>query len=261
MPHQRYRHTVPIRLPPRRMPVVHKEEVHRLIQVMLACEIIQSSTSPWASLIVIVRKKDGSLRFFVDYRKLNAVTKKDAYPLPSIDDTLDTLSGSQWFSTLDLLSGYWQVEVAEGDQEKTAFTTQSGLFEFKVMPFGLCNATATFQRLMDLVFAGVQWSHCLVYLDDIIVVGRSFDNHLQNLSIVLQRLRKANLHLKPAKCSFCKTLVTYLGHIVSREGVATDCEKTNRVYYWPTLLHVGNAKIPWISIILPTICKELHCNC
>ena len=133
------------------------------------------------------------------YRKLNAITRKDAYPLPRIDDTLDTLSGSQWFS---ILSGYWQVEVAEGDRDKTAFATQSGLFEFKVMPFGLCNAPATFQRLMDLVLAGVQWSHCLaiVYMDDIIVVGRSFKDHLQNLSVALQRLKEANLRLKPAKC-------------------------------------------------------------
>ena len=113
---------------------------------------------------------------------------------------------------LDLLSGYWQVEVAEGDRDKTAFATQSGLFESKVMPFGLCNAPATFQRLMDLVLAGVQWSHCLVYMDDIIIVGRSFKDHLQNLSVVLQRLKEANLCLKPAKCSFCKTKVSYLRH-------------------------------------------------
>ena len=193
-----------IRSPVRRIPAVHKKEVHQLIQDMLARNVIQPSTSPWASPIVIVRKKDGSARFCVDYRKLNAITRKDAYPLPRIDDTLDMLSGSRWFSTLDLLSGYWQVEVAEGDRDKTAFATQSGLFEFKVMPFGLCNAPATFQRLMDLVLAGVQWSHCLVYMDDIIVVGRSFKDHLQNLSVVLQRLKEANLRLKPAKCSFCK---------------------------------------------------------
>ena len=174
------------------------------------------------------------------YRKLNAITRKDAYPLPRIDDTLDTLSRSQWFSILDLLSGYWQVEVAEGDRDKTAFATQSGLFEFKVMPFGLCNAPATFQRLMDLVLAGVQWSHCLVYMDDIIVVGRSFKDHLQNLSVVLQRLKEANLRLKPAKCSFCKTKVSYLGHIVSRQGVATDPEKTNKVSNWPILTTISD---------------------
>ena len=224
----------PIRSPARRMPVVHKEEVQQLIQDMLARNVIQPSTSPWSSPVVIVRKKDGSARFCVDYRRLNSVTRKDAYPLPRIDDTLDTLSGSQWFSTLDLLSGYWQVEVAEEDREKTAFATQSGLFEFKVMPFGLCNAPATFQRLMDLVLAGVQWSHCLVYLDDIIVVGRGFHDHLQNLSVVLQRLKEANLRLKPAKCSFCKTQVSYLGHIVSRQGVTTDVDKTSKVSNWST---------------------------
>ena len=150
----------------------------------------------------VVRKKDGSARFCVDYRKLNSITHKDTYPLPRIDDTLDTLGESQWFSTLDLVSGYWQVEVAEQDRDKTAFTTQEGLFQFKVMPFGLCNAPATFQRLMNLVLAGVQWSECLVYLDDIIVLGRSFEEHLQNLSVVLQKLKCANLRLKLPKCAF-----------------------------------------------------------
>ena len=117
------------------------------------------------------------LDFASTYRKLNSITHKDAYPIPRIDDTLDTLSGSQWFSTVDLLSGYWQVEVAEEDKPKTAFTTHEGLYEFNVMPFGLCNAPATFQRLMDLVLAGVQWSQCLVYLDDVIIIGRDFEEH------------------------------------------------------------------------------------
>ncbi|KAL5479795.1 hypothetical protein EMCRGX_G023373 [Ephydatia muelleri] len=127
------------------------------------------------------QKKDGSVRFCIDYRKLNAVTTKDAYPLPRIDDTLDTLCGSKWFSTLDLLSGYWQVEMSPEDRHKTAFCTPQGLFEFKVMPFGLCNAPATFQRLMDLVLAGLQWSKCLVYLDDVILLGTTFGEHLDNI--------------------------------------------------------------------------------
>jgi len=224
----------PIRQPVRRIPPCKREEVHQLLQDMLARKVIQPSTSPWASPVVLVKKKDGSTRFCIDYRKVNAITHKDAYPLPRIDDTLDTLSGAQWFSTLDLLSGYWQVEVAEEDKPKTAFATREGLYEFNVMPFGLCNAPATFQRLMDLVLAGVQWTQCLVYLDDVIIIGRDFAEHLHNLSIVLQKLKEAGLRLKPSKCSFCQESVSYLGHIVSREGVSTDPDKTERVTSWPT---------------------------
>ena len=132
----------PIRQPVRRLPPQQREEVQRLIREMLERGVVERSTSPWASPIVLVKKKDGTVRFCVDYRKVNNITHKDAYPLPRIDTTLDTLSGSMWFSTLDLLSGYWQVEVEETDKEKTAFCTTEGLFQFKVMPFGLCNAPA-----------------------------------------------------------------------------------------------------------------------
>ena len=224
----------PIRQQARRIPPCKREEVHQLLQDMLVRKVIQPSTSPWASPVVLVKKKDGSTRFCIDYRKINAITHKDAYPLPRIDDTLDTLSGAQWFSTVDLLSGYWQVEVAEEDKPKTAFATREGLYEFNVMPFGLCNAPATFQRLMDLVLAGVQWTQCLVYLDDVIIIGRDFEEHLYNLSTVLQKLREAGLRLKPSKCSFCRASVSYLGHVVSRGGVSTDPEKTAKVTKWPT---------------------------
>jgi len=185
----------------------------------------QSNTIPWALLVVLVKKKDGSTRVCIDYRKINILR---------IDDTLDTLSGAKWFSTVDLLIGYWQVEVAEEDKPKTAFATHEGLYEFNVMPFGLCNASATFQRLMDLVLVGVQWTQCLVYLDDVLIIGRDFEEHLHNFSIVLQKLREAGLRLKPSKCSFCQESVSFLGHIVSREGVSTDPEKTAKVTNWPT---------------------------
>ena len=206
---------------------------------------MEPSTSPWASPIVLVRKQDGSTRFCIDYRKLNDVTRKDAYRLPRIDATLDTLHGSQWFSTLDLLSGYWQVEVDEADRQKTAFCTPEELFHFKVMPFGLCNAPATFQRLMDLAFqrlmdlvlAGLQRSDCLVYIDDVIVLGPTFDEHLRNLRSVLQRLRESGLRLSASinlNALFFQKKVQYLGHIISRDGVATDPSKTEKVTTWPT---------------------------
>ena len=196
---------------------------------MLAKGIIQESCSPWASPIVLVTKKDGTTRFCVDYRKVNTLTQKDAYLLPRIDETLDALSGSQLFSTLDLASGYWQVEVEKNDRPKTAFCTTEGLFEFQVMPFGLCNAPATFQRLMNLILSGLQWNCCLVYLDDIIVHGNNFQEHLHNLDLVFSRIQEAGLKIKPTKCAFLKEKVKYLGHIVSKEGVAADLEKTAKV--------------------------------
>ena len=223
----------PIRQPVRRVSPHRRGEVRELLDQMLDRGVIEPSASPWASPIVLVQKKDGSTRFCVDFRKMNDVTRKDAYPLPRIDATLDTLHGSQWFSTLDLLSGYWQVEVNAADREKTAFCTTEGLFQFRVMPFGLCNAPATFQRLMDLVLAGLQWSECLVYLDDVIILGRDFKEHLRNLRSVLQRLRDAGLRLKPSKCSFFQQEVKYLGHVISRTGISTDPDKTSRVLSWP----------------------------
>eukprot|EP00731_Ephydatia_muelleri_P035738 Em0153g13a len=196
-------------------------------------DIIHPSSSPWASPIVLVQKKDGSVRFCIDYRKLNAVTTKDAYPLPRIDDTLDTLCGSKWFSTLDLLSGYWQVEMSPEDRHKTAFCTPQGLFEFKVMPFGLCNAPATFQRLMDLVLAGLQWSKCLVYLDDVILLGTTFGEHLDNIRAVFDRIRQGGLKLRADKCCFLQRNVKYLGHLVGVDGLQVDPDKVGKVASWP----------------------------
>ena len=157
------------------------------------------------------------------------VTHKDANPLPRIDDTLQSLSGSRWFSTIDLLSGFWQVDIAEDDKEKTAFITHDGLFEFNVMSFGLCNAPATFQRLMNLPLSEMLWSECLVYLDDIIIFGRTFEEHLSHLASILERLREVNLKAKLPKCNFLKQQVCYLGHVISWDGIATDPSRTKRI--------------------------------
>ncbi|GBM96236.1 Retrovirus-related Pol polyprotein from transposon 297 [Araneus ventricosus] len=223
----------PIKQYPRRLPLARKEEAERLVNEMVENGIIEESSGPWASPIVLVKKKDGSTRFCVDYRKLNEITKKDSYLLPRIDDTLDSLNGSQWFTTLDLKSGYWQVEIRPEDREKTAFTIGQGLRQFKVMPFGLCNAPATFERLMETVLRGLSSEACLVYLDDIIIVGRTFEEHLNNLRKVFQRLQKANLKLNPKKCRFFQKEVAYLGHVISGEGVKTDPEKIKAVVDWP----------------------------
>ena len=224
----------PIRQAPRSVPLAKREVVSQTIREMSESGVIEPSESPWSSPVVLVKKKDGNMRFCVDYRRLNDVTKKDSYPLPRIDDTLDSLSGTKWFSTLDLKSGYWQVEVNEEDKEKTAFSVGDGLWQFTVMPFGLCNAPATFERLMDQVLKGLHWKTCLVYLDDIIVLGKSFDEHLKNLEEVFQRIASAGLKLSPKKCSLFKKEVSYLGHKVTTEGICTANEKIEAVRDWPT---------------------------
>ena len=159
--------SAPIKQAARRLPLAKRAEAEKEVRQMLDRGIIEPSASPWSSPVVLVKKKDGSVRFCIDYRRLNCVTVKDSYPLPRIDDSLDCLGKAKWFSTLDLASGYWQVPLYPDDQEKTAFVTQSGLYHFKVLPFGLCNAPATFQRLMECVLAGLQWQICLLYIDDI----------------------------------------------------------------------------------------------
>ncbi|KAJ8016328.1 hypothetical protein DPEC_G00006050 [Dallia pectoralis] len=224
----------PIKIAPRRIPLHLQQEASDHVKQMLDNNIIRPSCSPWASPVVLVRKKDGTLRFCVDDRGLNDVTEKDAYPLPRIDDALDSLNQAQWFSTLDLASGYWQVEVDPIDRPKTAFSTRQGLFEFNVLSFGLCNAPSTFQRLMDVVLADSQWTSCLVYLDDIIVFGRSFQEHLIRLDEVLSKLSRANLKVKPAKCNLFASQVQYLGHIISAKGVMADPAKIEAVRSWPT---------------------------
>ena len=217
----------------RRVPFMHCEKISQMIDDILEKGIIQPSSSPWVSSIVLVPKKDGQLRFCVDYRKLNSVTKKDQYPLPHIEDILDTLGGMHYFSTLDLASGCWQIEMSEEVHQKSVFVTHCSLHEFVRMPFGLCNAPAMFQRLMEFVLDGMLWKNCFLYIDDVLVCSKTLDEHLTHLTEVFRRLRKANLRLKLKKCMFLHPKVQYLGHVISREGVSPDPEKVEKVKNYP----------------------------
>ena len=218
--------SAPIRSRPYRIPETKKATVDQHINDMLARGIIRESISPWAAPIVLVSKKDGGDRFCVDYRRLNAVTKKDSFPLPRIDSTLHALSGMSLLSTLDLASGYWQCE-------KTAFISHRGLFEFEVLPFGVVNGPNYFQRLMECILRGLTYETCLIYLDDVIIFSRNFEEHLQRLDEVFQRFRNANIKLKPSKCHFCLDQVNYLGHVVSAAGVQPDPKKISSVKDFP----------------------------
>ena len=199
---------------------------------MLTGGQIEPNDRPWSAPVVLVTKKDGGTRFCVDYRR-NLVTVKDAYPLPRIDDILDMLARKRCFSTLDLASGYWQASLSPEARCKTSFATHSGLFQFKVMPFGLCSAPATLGRLMDRVLQGLRWSRCLVYLDDIIPFGTTFDDALDNLTLIFERLRSYGLQLKSTKCHLFQTSVPFLGHVVGRRGLECDPRKITDVKSWP----------------------------
>ena len=220
-------------MPPYRYAPARRRFIEDNCQQMLEQGITAPSNSPWASPVVLAPKKDGSLRFCVDYRKLNALTIRDAYPIPRIDDTLDSLQEATFISTLDLRTGYWQVEMDEKSREKTAFITHKGLFEFNVMPYGLMNAPATFQRLMDIVLAGLKWQCCLVYIDDIVVYSPSFEQHLKDLKKVFEALRAANLTVKASKCHFCRRETKYLGHIITQNGIKPDSDLVKSVINFP----------------------------
>ena len=216
-----------------RLSPLELQEVKRQIADLLAKGFIEPSVSPFGAPILFVSKKDGGLRMCVDYRALNKLTVKNRYPLPRIDDLFDVLHGATCFSSLDLMAGYHQIRIAAGDEPKTAFRTPIGHYQFMVLPFGLCNAPATFQSEMNRIFAPYLGRFVLVYLDDILVFSSTPEEHLSHLQTVLQTLRENKFYAKVSKCDFNKPELNYLGHVVGKAGIKPDPRKTDAITNWP----------------------------
>lgn len=197
--------------------------------------LLKRSHWPFPSAVVLARKKDGALRMCVDYRVLNQRTVKDSYALPRTDEILDSLAGNKFFSVLDMKSGYYQVEIEEIHKDRTAFTLGPlGFWEHNRLAFGLCNSHSTYQRLMEECFGDLHLKICFIYLDDLIVFSKTYEEHIERLELIFLRLRQRSLKLSSKKCSFLKEKVEYVGHVVSAEGISTDPEKTDKVANWPT---------------------------
>lgn len=251
---------VPIKQRPYRLSPGKQAIVEEQLREMISAGVVEPSHSGWASPVVLPPKKDGGHRFCVDFRKVNAVTETDAYPLPNINEILESLSGASLFSTIDLNSGYWQVPMDPDSKAKTAFITHLGLYHFNVMPFGLKNAPATFQRLMENVLDGLLGEICLVYLDDIIVYSSSVTEHFERLRTVTDRLHKANLTINLKKSRFCLQEIRFLGHIVSGIGVSADPDKVEAIRSYPVPTNLKEVQrflglVGWYHKFVPDFSK------
>jgi len=215
----------PVQVRPYRYPPVVKDEIERQVTDMLKAGIIQPRNSPFSSSVLLVKKKDGSFRFCVDFRHLNAITAKAKYPVPVIEELLDELTHASWFTCLDLTVGYHQIRLQPGEEPKTAFQTHSGQYEFWVMAFGLTGASATFQKAMNTTLASLLRKGVLVFFDDILIYSQSLEEHLVHLRQVLELLRCDQWQVKCSKCVFAQHQLKYLGHVISEQGVATDPDK------------------------------------
>ena len=234
-------HSPPSR-PTIRLSAAEMAELKKQLDELLAAGFIQSSKSPFGAPILFVKKKDGTMRMCVDYRALNDITVKNSYPLPRVDELFDRLEGAKFFSKIDLRSGYHQIRIDPADVPKTAFRTRYGHFEFKVLPFGLTNAPATFMHLMHQTFRECLDSFVLVFLDDILIYSKTLEEHKRHVSDVLSRLRAAKLFAKESKCELFQTEVEFLGHHVGRGGVRMMEDKIQAVKEWPAPTKVGHVR-------------------
>lgn len=216
-----------------RYALYQKNEIDKIVQEMLQSGTIQPSSSPYASPVVLVKKKDGTWRLCVDYRRLNELTIKNRFPIPLIEDLMDELGGSMIYSKIDLRAGYHQVRMEVDDIHKTAFKTHSGHYEYIVMPFGLTNAPATFQGLMNSVFREFLRKFVLIFFDDILVYSNSVESHSDHLRKVFEVMRSNSLFAKEIKCAFATSKVEYLGHYIEKKGISTDPNKIRAVQEWP----------------------------
>lgn len=224
----------PVSLPYRRVVPDRVVAVKQLLQDLLDRGIIRRSTSPYASPIVLVKKKTGKYRLCIDYRQVNAKTTKDSFPLPRIEETLESLEGAKWFTSLDLAHGYFQVALHPDSIAKTAFRVPWGLYEFLRLPQGLVNSPSTFQRIMESIFGDLNFSQLVLYLDDILVFSQTWEEHLDRLDTVFGRLEKNGLKLNGAKCKLLQQSVSHLGHVISGDGISVDPGKIDRILQWPT---------------------------
>jgi len=223
----------PVNQRPYRYAIHQKNEIDKMVEDLLSSGTVQNSSSPYASPVVLVKKKDGTWRLCVHYRELNGMTVKDRFHIPLIEDLMDELGGAEVFSKIDLRAGYHQVRMSPEDIHKTAFKTHSGHYEYLVMPFGLTNAPATFQGLMNAIFKPFLRTFVLVFLDDILIYSSSMEEHVQHLQQVFELIRSHKLSAKLSKCAFAVSKVEYLGHFISGNGIETNSAKIKAVLDWP----------------------------